>query len=342
MKDKNVEISVIMSVYNTSKEYLDIAVNSIINQTFCNFEFIIINDGSSEECSNNILHYKDPRIRLIINERNIGLTKSLNKGLKLAQGKYIARMDADDYSYPQRLELQYNYLESHPEIDILGCWVKEGKKTKKSCGCVTSDWRYARMLFDNVGIYHPTAFIKTKFLKDHGLLYNEKILKAQDFELWTRCLEFGRMYVLPRVLLYYRIHEQQISKCMLEEQQCYNYAIREQLLSKLNLELEEAERQQFIYINVPALSAMQFEQFIQKIIKANDNYLIFNQDILRYELNTKWIIHMIKAPGKRKKDYFSPQYGYHWLNFKYYIYMIIVALRKYDLLKRHREKLVNE
>lgn len=339
MERVKVEISVIMSVYNTKKEFLDIAIQSILNQKFENFEFIIVNDGSSEECLANILYYNDSRIKLISNEQNIGLTKSLNRGLAIAKGKYIARMDADDYSYPLRLKRQYEYMEKHPEIDILGSWAREGDKIKKSCGNVTTEWRYTRMLFDNVGIYHPTAFIRTTFLKKYKFSYDEDILKAQDFELWTRCLKFGKMYVYPQVLLNYRIHEQQISRCQIGEQSNYNYIIRKRLLSKLNVELNESEEKQFKEMNIPILSAKEFERFIAKILEANERCQEFSSSILKNELNTKWILHILSAEKKERKSYLKKEFLYHVLSIKYYIYMILTALHKHDLLRKNREKM---
>lgn len=334
---EDAKVSIIMSVFNTKKEFLDCAIQSILKQTFKDFEFIIINDGSDKECLDNILYYKDSRIKIINNEINIGLTKSLNKGLTVATGKYIARMDSDDFSYPTRIEKQFEYMESHPEIDILGSWVRENDKVRKSCGSVKTEWRYARMLFDNVGIYHPTAFIRTDFMKKNNYKYNENILKAQDFELWTRCLQNGKMYVFPKVLLEYRIHEQQISCCKLNEQNYYNNIIRKSLLLKLGIELNELEENQFINMNVPVMSANEFESFSKKILMANKQYHVFKNSILKNELNTKWILHIINSERSERNSYFKKEYWYHMFSISYYWYMITIALQKCDLLKKNRE-----
>lgn len=115
-------VSVIMSVFNENPEFLIEAIHSILAQTYTNFEFIIIDDGSDEECKR-ILHdfsLFDSRIRIITNISNIGLTKSLNKGIEVSQGKYIARMDSDDFSLPMRIELQVQYMEKHNDVIVLG------------------------------------------------------------------------------------------------------------------------------------------------------------------------------------------------------------------------------
>ncbi len=116
---ENPKVSVIMSVYNGDK-YLREAIESILNQTFTDFEFIIVNDGSTDNSLEIIESYDDERIKTINNKKNIGLTKSLNKALKFAKGKYIARQDADDVSLPNRFEKQVEYLDSHPEVALVG------------------------------------------------------------------------------------------------------------------------------------------------------------------------------------------------------------------------------
>ena len=112
------EITVLMPVYNGEK-YLRPAIESILNQTFSDFEFLIINDGSTDNSESIILSYKDERIRYVKNENNLKLIKTLNKGIDLARGKYIARMDADDISLPTRLEREIEYMESHPECGLV-------------------------------------------------------------------------------------------------------------------------------------------------------------------------------------------------------------------------------
>lgn len=116
---KKPAISVLMPVYNSEK-YLNEAIESILNQTFVDFEFIIINDASNDNSENIIESYQDSRIKYFKNEKNLGVAKTLNKGLKLAQGKYIARMDSDDISLPERLYKQFKFMEVYNDIDVCG------------------------------------------------------------------------------------------------------------------------------------------------------------------------------------------------------------------------------
>lgn len=340
MKNENAAISVIMSVYNTETEYLNIAIQSILDQTFQDFEFIIINDGSDEECVKALKKFKDERIELITNPENYGLTKSLNIGLRKARGRYIARMDADDYSYPERLKQQYQYMEQHKEIHILGTWVKEGKKIQKCCGNVPTRWRYTRMLFDNVGIFHPTAFIRADFLKENHFFYDEGFKKAQDFELWSRCLQTGRMYVLPQVLLDYRIHDGQISTRGRGEQDYYNICTRRKMLSHLGVDLSEREMQQFDNINVCCITAPEIEAMFDKIMMANRHKGIFDQKMLGYELGTKWLRYLLSAKGTDRHSWMKGKYAKVMYSVKYYGYMLFIAWCKQDFFHHNREKYI--
>ncbi len=209
-------VSVLMSVYNTEEAWLRQAVESVLNQTMEALEFIIIDDRSSDGSLAVLREYakKDPRVVLIENETNLGLTKSLNRGLDRARGKYIARMDADDISVPDRLEYQYAYMEDHPEVAVTGGYVFTGSDTPRFLTGCQADMEKTRirMLFGNAGVAHPTAMIRRQFLLDHGITYNEKLRKSQDYGLWIDIMNKGGcIRTLPRILLRYRVHDGQIS-----------------------------------------------------------------------------------------------------------------------------------
>lgn len=189
---KNHAISVIMAVYNSEK-YLAKAIESILNQTFKDFEFIIINDSSTDNSLNIIKEYqkKDKRIRLMNNKKNIGLTKSLNKGLKIVKSKYIARIDADDISLPRRLEKQYKYLEGNPDIFLLGTGAhnmnEEGNNTT-NFKPLTSFEEIKKQLPSQNCIYHPSIM----FRNNGGIYYHEKFPYSQDYDLYLRLLSEGK------------------------------------------------------------------------------------------------------------------------------------------------------
>ena len=201
-------ISVIMGVYN-SKEYLREAIESILNQTFKNFEFIIIDDGSNDGSSKILKSYdeKDPRIKIINNKNNIGLTASLNKGLKTAQYDFIARMDADDISKNDRLQKQYNFLKANKDVSVIGTSAididKEGKIINHRKVPLTYDKIKKTIRTVNPIIHSSVMFRKKDILKIGG--YNEKYRKVQDYELWFRCISNDiKLNNLEEELILYR------------------------------------------------------------------------------------------------------------------------------------------
>lgn len=199
-------ITVLMSVYNGNEEELKQSINSILNQTYKNFEFIIINDGMSEKLLNTIKSYSDNRIKLFHNDENLGLAKSLNKGIKLAKGKYIARMDADDISYDDRLEVEYKFLSTHSEYSIVGGRVQYFNQNNmigesKISGEIKKD-----DLIKGTPFAHPTLMIKKDSLLKIGGYPNYR--RAQDYAMEMKMYAHGyKGYILDKVVLSYRDDE---------------------------------------------------------------------------------------------------------------------------------------
>lgn len=167
--NKNPKVTVLMPVYN-GEEYLREAIESILFQSFGNFEFLIIDDGSTDDSINIIASYTDPRIRVITNGENIGIARALNKGIELARGKYIARMDSDDISLPKRFEKQVDFLDKNPEIGIVGSWIKTfgGRKTIILAHPCNPEMVRIFFLFDSP-LAHPTVMMRREFLKKNNL-----------------------------------------------------------------------------------------------------------------------------------------------------------------------------
>ena len=214
----NPVVSVIMSVYNESAKWINDSVSSILQQTYKDFEFIIICDNPQNEGGIRVLKQfaaNDNRIRLLFNDSNIGLTKSLNRGLSISSGKYIARMDADDISMPFRLEKQVAYMESHPEVIVCGTqiklignvpfihsteWIRSG-----------SDDIKAYLMFNSC-FAHPTVIIRSSKLREYNLTYDESYRQAQDYRMWEVLCDKGEFANLQEKLLLYRISSAQITR----------------------------------------------------------------------------------------------------------------------------------
>lgn len=204
-------VSVVMSVYNGEK-YLRESIESILNQTFTDFEFIILDDGSVDDTKNIIKNYKDDRIVLISHE-NQGLVSSLNKGIKMAKGKYIARQDADDISMTNRLQKQVEHLERYPETELLGtCFRYIDEQSKTTGASVILPTRSldlkARMLFSNAFGHGTTMFSKSVFNQVGG--YREKYGANEDFDLWRRIAYGYTIANLPDILYSYRVNPEGI------------------------------------------------------------------------------------------------------------------------------------
>jgi glycosyltransferase involved in cell wall biosynthesis len=207
------KISVIMSVYNGEK-YLSLAVESILNQSYSDFEFIIINDGSTDTSLDilNKFKEKDKRIKIISRE-NKGLIYSLNEGINLAQGEYIVRMDADDISDSQRLEKQLKYIKDN-DLDICGSYADVINNLGEKVG----EMKYPPLgnkikffiLLHNTFIHPSVIFKKSIFEKAGG--YKKSFKHIEDYELWTRLVFKYKAGNIPELLLKYRIHDGQITK----------------------------------------------------------------------------------------------------------------------------------
>lgn len=257
MNQSNPLISVIMSVYNGEK-YLREAVDSILKQTYKNFEFLIINDGSSDKSVEIINSYNDKRIILVNNNKNLGLPASLNKLIELSKGKYIARMDCDDICMPKRLEKQITFMENNPDVGL--CFtngkvfgVPELKLTASymrhfeillkdsiNINNMTSEQIKALFLFINP-FCHPTAMFRKEIIDKHSLKYSENILKSQDLELWIRCSDKFPIHYMNEKLIYYRRHFAQAGRASSKEQLNFAVEIRKNWLENNGFSFKDKE-----------------------------------------------------------------------------------------------------
>jgi glycosyltransferase involved in cell wall biosynthesis len=195
-------VSVVMPVYNAEK-YLPESIESVLSQTFRNFELIIVDDGSEDHSIDVIKGYDDERIKLIMRPHNF--IDSLNAGMEAAKGKYIARMDADDIMTTERLEVQFEYMETHPEIDVCGSWASYFGTVNNKIRTVQQHTDIAcTMMFFNT-LIHPTSIIRRESMLRHNLKYKHEYAYAEDYKLWTDFLMHGcKLANIPYFLLNYR------------------------------------------------------------------------------------------------------------------------------------------
>jgi glycosyltransferase involved in cell wall biosynthesis len=234
-------ISVVMSVYN-GERFLAEAIDSIATQTFSDFEFLIINDCSTDGSRAMVQACSDPRIRLIDNERNLGLAASLNRGLEQARGSYIARMDADDVAEPDRLDKQIEYMEKNPDIDVCGSWYAKFGNRNAVARTPVHDRDIKDSLFFHNCIAHSTVMLRKQTVVQYALTYSGQFRYAQDYELWCREIDRLKFFNLPEVLLRYRLHDSQIRAAKETEQAQATDAVRKRNLERLGLHLSADDR----------------------------------------------------------------------------------------------------
>jgi len=202
------ELSVLMSVYNDSR-YISEAINSILNQSFQDFELVIMNDGSTDTTEEIILSFNSPKIKYVASNDNKGLAVRLNEGIQHCKGNYIARMDADDISLPNRFELQVAFLKRHKEYVLVGsAYYKIVDEDNKGIRKQVPEYSKlkTKLLFGN-NIAHPSVMFNKKIWLESNSFYDETYRYAQDYELWTRLILKYKMANLKEPLILYRRYE---------------------------------------------------------------------------------------------------------------------------------------
>lgn len=274
-------VSVLLPVYNGEK-YLKDCINSVLNQTYSNFEFVIIDDGSVDSTQSIISSYNDSRIRYIKNQQNLKLIATLNKGIKLSEGKYIARIDADDLMHPNRLQKQVDFLETNVDYVLVGSKVqliKDEIEDESIQYYTEHDDIVFSMLF-YCPFIHPSLLIRKSIINENELYFDSDFLHAEDYEFWTRIVTFGKVANLPEKLTSYRIHSEQISQQHIEYQKKQMLFIRNKFLNKKLTDFSDLEK-----------NILFWNQEVQSI-------LFFLKTLKKFELNNS-----ITGDAKRRYIY---------------------------------------
>ncbi|WP_018702960.1 glycosyltransferase family 2 protein [Anaeromusa acidaminophila] len=263
-------VSIVMPVYNAEK-YVGDAIRSILQQSYTDFEFIIIDDASTDASVDVINSFNDKRIKLYQNEINRGIVFSLNRGIALAQGSYIARMDADDISCRRRLEMQVAYMEKNMEIGVLGSQAFLFLNSMLYLGRTSSlpfmhGEIVARQLFESA-LIHPSVLMRSKVFREHGFAYEDQYEACEDYGLWNKLSLVTKLENLPFCLLRYRIAAQSIT-------------------AKANRKLEK--RQKVLkQVYKEALSAFKIEPSARELEIHAEISLLQNMETMRFSLKEK-------------------------------------------------------
>lgn len=287
---KKAPVSVLMPVFNAEK-YLALSIESILNQTYADFLFYIINDGSSDNSENIIRSYKDERIVYLKNETNKGLIYTLNKGLELSSGKYIIRMDADDISLPERIHKQVEFMDLNPQIWVSGTQIQYfGNENHQSDFPLTHDLINARMLFGS-SMVHPSVIIRSDKLRENNLFYDEKFKHIEDYELWIRIARIGKLANLNDVLLKYRMDGQNITVINWNSREERLRKIYTKLINELGLDVTEENTKLHIELSGNSPKIMDLEllkKYSEKLIFQNGLKSIYDPASLKQIIDEYW------------------------------------------------------
>jgi hypothetical protein len=237
----NADVTVVMPVYN-GERFVGDAIESMLSQSWTDFQLLIIDDGSTDDTPALIESYRDPRVRTVRHAENAGLAASLNEGLERASGRYIARMDADDISLPDRLTRQIEFMNAHPDVGACGTWVEvmgEGIRQRWEYPA-THDGIHARLLFD-CSMAHPTVMFRRGHLRKARLSYDSSYPCAQDYDLWCRAVGGLVLANLQEVQLVRRLHGAQVGRRAANEQQVWAGKIRRRQLEQLGVKVTDEQ-----------------------------------------------------------------------------------------------------
>ena len=290
-------VTVLMPVYN-AEPFLAQAIQSILHQTYSDFEFLIIDDGSTDNSYEIAASFADPRIRLIRQSVNLGLVTALNLGLDCARGEYIARMDADDISLPERLSRQVRFLDTNQDIAVCGTWLQTIAENKMNNWYVPLNHTaiHVRLLFGSA-IFHATVLMRKASLNEYAVRYLDGFSYAEDYEFWSRCVLTCRFANLGEILYYYRIHDNSSAHLEPDSKQRSADMVRLQWLNKVGVQPTEEEMILHRHLSLGTaplpLSVNNIEKcnaWLLKIRSANLLTKIFPEPELSKELSNCWFM----------------------------------------------------
>ncbi|MEM6884725.1 MAG: glycosyltransferase family 2 protein [Verrucomicrobiota bacterium] len=285
-------ISVVMPVYNASAT-LGAAVESICAQSFEDWEYIIIDDGSSDGSVALLEDWaaKEPRIRIFKNPENLGLPRSLNRGLSESRGRYIARMDADDICEPERLRKQVEWMEVHPDTVLCGTWVQFfGSKTHVRQMPTEHEELRVKMLLE-YPFEHPTLMMRRSFLQEHDLRYNESLRLSEDLDLCHRVARKGRVTNLPEPLLRLRQHDQRTHRTQPDVLKQGVGLVYARQMEEFDLSTGDSDLYFRIRADVECCDiddAQERTDWFEKVIRANREKKVYSQEVLESYLTRRW------------------------------------------------------
>jgi len=316
--------TVLMSVYNGEK-HLKESIKSILNQSFNEFTFLIINDGSTDRTAEILESFQktDSRIFVIQNVSKKGLAASLNIGIRASKSKYIIRMDADDVAIHTRMESQINYMEGLPEIGVCGSWVRPiGYGKKRTWKYRTDDDGIKSNMVFGSPLCHPSVIIRRQVLEENGIFYNESLQATQDYWLWAELEPYTKFKNINKVLLKYRVYNNSVSN-QSREQTINAGKIRLNFLKELKIapsrrEVTIHEKLGQLVFDFEKVELFEVYNWLMKLLKANELTQFVDNNAFKSTIVNIWFL----------ACYFSPRAG--WGGWKIYWKSDLSSLKEFN------------
>lgn len=292
------KLTVFIPVYNC-RRYVAEAIDSILEQTYSDFELLLIDDGSTDGSRHILASYADPRIRVIFNETNLGIPRMLNKGLALARGEFFALLDNDDFASPDRLEQQLAFLERHEEYAAVGAWAVTTDEAGRTLGTikrlfVAPDEVQSQLLF-RCCLLHPSMMARTSVLRSHG--YREDFVTCSDFELWVRVAKKHRIGSLPRILMHHREHADRATHRFSQRAKAEKLEIIANQLTDLGLTFDDTDLERHYLLQrsksagfVPDRAYLTWASaWLDRLQSANERTLLYSERPFARVLARTWL-----------------------------------------------------
>lgn len=285
-------VSVVTCVYNTAEEYLVEAVKSILAQTHQNFEYLLVDDCSDKDLFTADI-FQDPRIRTIRLTTNHGPAEARNIAFDVARGKYIAIMDSDDISLPERLKRQVAYLEEHPDVVACGTWFTQFGQKSNEVKRYIDDNEYYRccLLFGNSPtLLNPSVLLRRNTLLEHQIRYDVRLRKGEDYKMWVQLSQIGKCTNIHENLFRYRVHQNQTSQKLRTKQiSPFDWIVMKEQFEQMGMTLTEQEEELLRKdYRSNAVDPYQYRMLLEKILQANRESAFFAQEKLEIRVQEQW------------------------------------------------------
>lgn len=318
-------ISVLLPVYNADK-YLKECIESILDQTCSDFELLIYNDGSTDRSDEVVRSFNDDRIQYYPLSENNGYLNLLNRGLKEAKGRYIARMDADDIALSMRFEEQVSFLENNAQVGICGSWVEfigNGSGVEKR-PVTYEEVQYA--LFFGCPLTHPAVMMRTSMIRQHELAYQKEFYYAEDHDFFATAARFFPVVNIPKVLLQYRLHPEQIGSAKWMEQYHKKCLIQLKLISAVIENTVEKENRWLLdFLTEQSTPGKHWERELikieKKLVESNNETGVYSKPIFKKAIE-------VLFPQKKEKNIKNYYYRKYYTGNQQSVSLLIEFLKE--------------